>query len=81
MMSQRGAALEKLGAPRWSWAMHNVLLANKVQQRQVPHLANYSEAPRHRHLQIVHSSHGAVGTGGCLVMVAEGSSACSESPQ
>ena len=36
-MSQRGAALEKLGAPRWSWAMHNVLLANKVQQRQVPH--------------------------------------------
>jgi len=48
MMSQRGAALEKLGAPRWSWAMHNVLLANKVQQRQVPHLANYSEDPHMR---------------------------------
>ena len=29
LMSQRGADLEKLGAPRWSWAVHSVLAQTK----------------------------------------------------
>jgi hypothetical protein len=29
LMSQRGADLEKLGAPRWSWAVHSVLARTK----------------------------------------------------
>lgn len=45
LMSQRGADLEKLGAPRWSWAVHSVLARTKEDPKRIPHLANYSDDP------------------------------------
>ncbi|CAK9013368.1 unnamed protein product [Durusdinium trenchii] len=45
LMSQRGADLEKLGAPRWSWAMHSVLAAKREDSKRIPHLVNYSDDP------------------------------------
>lgn len=35
LMSQRGADLEKLGAPRWSWAVHSVLARTKESGAEV----------------------------------------------
>jgi len=45
LMSQRGADLEKLGAPRWSWAVHSVLARTKEDSKRMPHLTNYSDDP------------------------------------
>ena len=54
LMSQRGAALEKLGAPRWSWAVNQVRAAQREQQSKVPHLANYSDDPHMRGRLVFH---------------------------
>ena len=48
LMSQRGADLEKLGASRWSWAVHSVLAAKHEDSKRLPHLANYSDDPHMR---------------------------------
>ncbi|CAK9101901.1 Kinesin-like protein KIF13B (Kinesin-like protein GAKIN) [Durusdinium trenchii] len=56
LMSQRGADLEKLGAPRWSWAMHSVLAAKREDSKRIPHLVNYSDDPYMRGRLTFHPS-------------------------